>query len=124
MLEMLPLHEEAAPHSKYVSTEEIQIESLDNKFHELAAADGCIWLKIDTQGYEISVLEGAALSLPKIKCVQLEVSFAPLYKGAAKFEDILRIMRKNGYIIVNVEPGFCNNETGQLLQTDFTFMRA
>ncbi len=123
ILDMLPSHHQAAPQSKYIGEREIHIERLDNLFSTVVEGDNTVWLKIDTQGYEKSVLEGASNSLNYCTFVQLEVSLVPLYKGSSTMDEILSYMTVRGFEVVGIEPGFSDNETGQLLQADFTFRK-
>ncbi|EEU9512535.1 FkbM family methyltransferase, partial [Escherichia coli] len=42
-------------------------------------------LKIDTQGSELNILVGGEQVLNNTLCIQLEVSFIPLYEGQPSF---------------------------------------
>lgn len=123
LLEMLPTHLCAAPHSKYIGTETIQVDTVDRQLPTLGTWNGEIWLKIDTQGFEGEVLKGAVASLSKIRCVQLEMSLAPLYGGSETFESLLATMKAAGFRLVGLQPGFMNQETGELLQADGIFLK-
>jgi len=46
-----------------------------------------------------------------------------LYKGSSTMDEILSYMTVRGFEVVGIEPGFSDNETGQLLQADFTFRK-
>ena len=59
-------HINNAPDSKIVGTENIQEKKMDDIFNDLNIDDKNIFLKIDTQGYEFQVLEGAEKTLSKI----------------------------------------------------------
>lgn len=123
LLEMLPAHTNAAPQSKYIGNEMIQVETLDNLLPGLECNNKNIWLKIDTQGYEKQVIYGASICINNIDTVQMEVSLIPLYDGSADFRDLIQTMDGFGYSIVAIDPGFSDNLTGRLLQADFTFHR-
>ena len=56
-----------------------------------------VFLKIDTQGFDLEVLEGTSGMLNNIKGIQTEVSFMPLYKDAPTFEKSLKIFREYGF---------------------------
>nr|WP_244567251.1 FkbM family methyltransferase [Escherichia coli] len=45
-------------------------------------------LKIDTQGSELNILVGGEQVLNNTLCIQLEVSFIPLYEGQPSFGEI------------------------------------
>jgi FkbM family methyltransferase len=80
ILDMLPSHLQSAPNSKYIETQEIKIKKLDSVFDEITNNNqGCgnIYLKLDVQGFEKNVIEGAAESLKKINILQLELSLLP-----------------------------------------------
>jgi len=54
-------------------------------------------LKIDVQGYELSVLRGATSLLNRCKYVQIEVSFQHAYEGNAHVADVFAAMRDHGF---------------------------
>lgn len=56
-----------------------------------------VFLKLDTQGFDLEVFEGALNVLEDIRGVQTEVSFMPLYKNAPTFEKSLKLFRDNGF---------------------------
>jgi FkbM family methyltransferase len=121
LLGMLPAHEDAAPASKYVGAQEIEVVTLDQVLPRFGAWKGTIWLKIDTQGYEAEVLKGALGSLGRIGSIQLEMSLVPLYDGSETFEVMLKWMMERGFRLVGLQPGFTDPQTGRLLQVDGIF---
>lgn len=123
LLEMLPLHLDAAPYSRYTGEETIRVETLDAMFDDVCKGAQNIFLKIDTQGYEAQVLRGATRSLERIDTIQLEMSLAPLYAGQALFGDLYANLTGRGYVLVGVENNFGNDRTGHLLQVDGIFHR-
>jgi len=123
LLDMLPYHEEVAPKSKYIGTEEIDVKSIDSIFDDFCNPDDNIYLKIDTQGYEKNVLDGAINSLKRISTIQLEMSIMPLYKDELLFNEMYEVLFKKGYRMVSLESGVPDATTGQLLQVDGIFHR-
>ena len=59
-----------------------------------------ILLKIDVQGYEEKVIKGAINTLLDIRWVVMEISFAHLYKGEAKFLPMINLMASYGFQFV------------------------
>ncbi len=61
------------------------------------------YLKIDTQGTELSILKGATKLLmdKKINVIKVEVSTISIYKNQALFSDIDIFMREYGYVLVD-----------------------
>jgi len=123
LLEMLPAHSEGAPESKYVGAEQVQVRKLDSGFAGWRKGARSVYLKIDAQGYERHVLEGARESLPGIVGVQLELSLVPLYQGAPLICEMLDYLYSRGFALMSVEPGFSNRFTGEMLQVDGIFYR-
>lgn len=123
LLGMLPAHETSAPESRYIGKERIEVKRLDDIFDTLVEGARNIYLKVDTQGFERNVIDGARTKLPIIGTVQLELSLVPLYAGEMLFPEMLSFMRDAGYRLVALEPGFSDHASGELLQADGIFRR-
>jgi hypothetical protein len=82
-----------------------------------------LFLKIDVQGFEPQVLEGAARLLDRTQGVQLELSLAPLYEGQTLFLPLVDWLAKKGFELWALIPGFIDNKTGRMLQVDGIFFR-
>jgi FkbM family methyltransferase len=121
--EMLPLHREVASYFSYVGEERVSIRKLDTIWDEHVSARSRVYLKLDTQGFEKEVLDGAARSFPRVQAVQLEMSIEPLYEGTPLLPDMIRLMNRKGFTLMSVEYGVCHPETGQMLQLDGIFAR-
>lgn len=119
---MLESHLKVEPSSRYISTENITIKRLDTIFNSIHSSGDIILLKIDTQGYEKNVLEGASQSLDNILLIQLEMSLIPLYENELILADMIKFLEQKKFEIVSIENGFTNDETGQLLQVDGIFI--
>lgn len=124
LLPMLPTHAEAAPASAYVAEERVPVQRLDAALPALMGTDARrILLKIDTQGYERPVLEGAAGLLDRIDTLQLELSLVPLYEGQWLLADFLPDLTEKGFVLWSLSEVFSDPRTGQLLQVDGVFVR-
>lgn len=123
LLPMLPDHLNSAPNSKYISKEEIEVKKLDSIFDQITKENENIYLKIDTQGFEKAVLDGAICSLKKIKAIQIELSIIPLYESSLNHKDLMNFIEQNGFKLVSIENGFSNPLTGELLQYDGIFFK-
>jgi FkbM family methyltransferase len=65
LLNNLPQLIESAPAAAFVAKEKISVKKLDTIFNDLRTDSDAVYLKIDTQGYENMVLNGALNSLKK-----------------------------------------------------------
>jgi FkbM family methyltransferase len=123
LLEMLPEHARVAPDSVYVGEEEIEIRTLDEVFAGGFPPGARPFLKLDTQGFERKVLEGARSILDSILGVQIEMSLVPLYRGGALLPEMLDYLQERGFLLELLEPGFSDPQSGRLLQVDGVFFR-
>lgn len=123
ILPMLQAHIESANNSIYIDQELVQVMTLDEIFPTYVTKSDLVYLKIDTQGYEEHVLNGAVKSLPLIDAIQIELSIVQLYEDQKLFRFFLEFLEAKGFHLWGIEPGFANPATGQLLQFDAFFLR-
>lgn len=123
VLPMLDRHAEAAPSSRYVATEQVDATTVDQIVANQGLRPASTLLKIDVQGYETAVLDGASKTLPSFGAVRTEMSLVSLYDGQALLADIIGLMDENGFDLWFVEPGFVEPGTRRLLQLDGVFFR-
>jgi FkbM family methyltransferase len=122
MRPMAATHLHAVPGSGYVGSETIQTKRLDGVFGSLVASDERAFLKIDTQGLEREVLEGASGAIGRICGLQLETSFVPLYDGQMLLAESLEVVAGFGMVMEGIEPGFVEH-TGRMYQMDVVAFR-
>lgn len=86
------------------------------------------FVKLDTQGTELDVLQGADRTLKSVGMVEVEVEFLPVYEGQALFQDVTAFMFERGYELlylnrhmVNRKQIFDGPSRGQLLFGDALF---
>lgn len=124
ILPMLHRHEEAAPDARYVGAIVVPVRRLDTMWRELVPPGTNPFIKVDVQGFEAAVLNGAGRALDCVLGVQLEISLVPLYDGALSLREVLDRTERLGMDLVHVEPGFVDPRTGELLQMDGVFLRS
>lgn len=122
LLKMQDRHQSAAPNSAIMATEDVQVQTLDAVLPELRGTAQNIYMKCDTQGFELEVLKGAKSTLPGIKMIRLELSSEELYEGAPLIGDLVTFMYDNGFTMVDIKAGFSDPNTGQMLQADGLFL--
>lgn len=124
VLPMLETHTVVEPDSRYVGTETVNQERLDELLPELGIGrDSRTFLKIDVQGYERAVIDGASRLLAGgvIVGLQLELSLVPLYEGAMTYREGLERAEILGMTLMGLDPAFADSTSGQLLQADAVF---
>ena len=121
VLQMLPQHQLADPSSAYVAAEVVELTTLDAQVS--TSLGGCsTFLKVDTQGFEKEVIEGAAETLNHCALIELELALVELYEGQALFDEMVGLLEKKGFVLNDLEPGFRDDGTGRLLQVDALFV--
>lgn len=124
LLPMLNSHVSAEPSSAYVGTEVVALKSLDSVAPDYMADCKRTFLKIDTQGFEWQVLDGANNILPNIHGVLLELSLVPLYEGQHLWLDLIGRLEREGFVLWALQPGFTDPISAKTLQVDGIFFRA
>ena len=86
--------------AKIVATEKVPVDRLDT----LAKADGIRpdVIKVDTQGSEMLVLQGAEKSLSTVLVAEIEVSFLRRYVGQPVFAEIEAWMTERDFELVEL----------------------
>lgn len=124
LLPMLNVHSQSAPESRFVSSEKVDLATLDQALDGLLRPDERLFLKIDTQGYEEMVLKGAPEVLKQVELIECELSFIPLYEGQLCFTEMLSMLKDLGYSPIQFVPGFTNPLTGHCFQVDGIFCKS
>jgi len=124
VLPMTDKHSTAAPGSAYVGRERVPMVSLDRVADTYLHGAGRPFLKIDAQGFEWQVLEGARETLPRITGILCEMSLVPLYSGQRLWKDTLAKIEGAGFSVWALQTGFTDPLDGRTLQMDGIFFRA
>jgi FkbM family methyltransferase len=110
--------------SRSETVENVKIVTFDSISSKYINKEDRVFLKIDTQGFEKEVLEGAQDALRKVWGVKIEIPLVPIYKevkmGAA---DILHYFEKRGFRCLSLQPVAVNNQTGVVHEVDGIFVK-
>lgn len=120
---MCDLHRKAAPGVDMIGQVETPIHTLDSILETIGFDATDAFLKIDTQGYEKQVLDGASETISKIKGIQLEWSLDQVYVDQEDWFYFLEFTRSRGFKLWNLAPELYVKTTGQLVQVNATFFR-
>ncbi|HXZ86398.1 MAG TPA: FkbM family methyltransferase [Myxococcota bacterium] len=69
------------------------------RLDDVPEAEGADYLKLDVQGAELMVLDGAARVLQGVLAVHTEAEFLPLYRNQPLFADIDARLRAHGFVL-------------------------
>jgi FkbM family methyltransferase len=82
------------------------------------------FLKLDTQGYDLEVFQGAGDRIHDLVGLQCELSLIPLYEGMPTIEDALGVFRAAGFDVTGFFPVAVENATARLLEVDCVMIRS
>lgn len=123
MLNILDSHLDISSDFAYVDSETVDVMKLDTIAKKYVDKASSVYMKIDVQGYELQVLEGASQILSKVTGIQLELSLKSLYENQPLLNESIEEMNRIGYELYAVVPVFTDMKTGRLLQMDGIFFR-
>ena len=104
-------------------TIEVKVERLDQAVRASLSARPPYLLKIDVQGFEWEVLQGATAILPDITVILCEVNAVPFYAGQAGFEQIYGFLYQHNFRLVDFGEPIRAQGTGEVLYFDVAFLK-
>jgi FkbM family methyltransferase len=103
---------------------EIDVITLDSLLDKYPAVrNKRTLLKLDVQGFELEVLDGAANLLNLCEAILLEVSMFKFQKNAPDFYDVIVFMRKKGFVLYDIFDGLNRPLDNALAQKDLLFVK-
>ncbi len=94
----------------------VNIQSLDSIFHSLVKSidEPRVFLKIDTEGYDLKVFQGEVQSVDYIQGLQVEVFLQPVYQEVPCYWEAMREYEQAGFEPVHFSP-VAMTENGTIL---------
>ena len=125
------VHPDLSSSSTYIEKESKFIDSISREVTQIRIDDVCkekdlkgpYLIKIDVQGAELDVLEGATDIINNTEVIILEVSFFELYEGGPQFYDVIDYMHKKGFVVYDIFGGQYRQFDGALIQLDVAFVK-
>jgi len=104
----------------------VTIRTLDEVFGELRDRYGFrrAFLKLDTQGFDLEVLRGAAATLREIVAIQTELSWVPLYDDMPRGTDVVEFLDAHGFHLAGMYRTGPTGYPTAMLESDAYFARA
>jgi FkbM family methyltransferase len=89
---------ERYPELAELSSEQVQLRRLDGMLEELTAGlpEPRLYLKLDTQGYDLEVFEGLGDRTGEVVAMQSELALAAMYEGTPHMSEALRTYEQAG----------------------------
>lgn len=106
-------------------TEMVPVRTLDEVVGDAIAAveSPQLFLKLDTQGYDLQVCAGGVASLSRIIGVQTELSVRPLYDAMPGWLEAIKFFERAGFALADLLPISYDPSTRQVIELDGLFVR-
>jgi len=116
---------EAVLDSEVEAVETVHVRRLDEVLRSIVREEKAprVLLKMDTQGYDLRVMEGAVEVLPFIRAIQTELSVVPLYRDMPDYVEALSYFRKLGFAPTGFFGVTGHLRTGRTLEFDAILTR-
>jgi FkbM family methyltransferase len=103
-------------------SEVVDVTTVDDVFEEATRGATSVFLKVDTQGYDLEVIRGAASSLERLVAVQVELALQQTYEGQPPYLDLLAELAQNGFTPALLFPTFADS-AGRIVECDCVLIR-
>jgi FkbM family methyltransferase len=97
-LSSIPQRPRAPPGASKAEKREVRVTTLD-KLYEMRDWQPPFGLKIDSEGFELEVLEGASRMLEETQFVLAEVSVIPRFENGYTFAEFIAFMDERGFAL-------------------------
>ena len=103
----------------------VEVRRLQNVLDEILRGrpDARIYVKLDTQGLDLTVLRSAGEKLSAILGFQAEIAAHHFYEGMTSFGEAIDAYRELGFEITGVFPLSREFDNLRVIEFDFVFMR-
>lgn len=109
----------------------IPVSTLDYEL-EIKNIHNIDFLKIDTQGSELSILSGGLCAVNSTFGMEIEVEFTRLYENQPLFHDVDKFMNENGFVLFDISRHFWRRKAaglkgsfkGQLIWGDVLYLKS
>jgi FkbM family methyltransferase len=115
-------HSSAAPEVVYVSQEKVEIAPLDLICQDILGKKNTL-LKIDVQGFEMEVLQGASKLLSQCSVIVIEASLRETYQNGSTLFTVSEKLHSHGFHLGGLVESFSEKNYGAMIQMDAVFFR-
>jgi hypothetical protein len=103
----------------------VSVRRLDGLLDEVVAGidDPRIFLKMDTQGYDLRVFAGAGDRIKDVLGLQSEISSVPLYEGMPRMAEAIATYEAGGFETTGIFPVTRDPERLRIIEFDIIMIR-
>jgi FkbM family methyltransferase len=113
-------------HMKPAGQEKVKMTTLASLWPDIT--DGIIkpriFLKMDTQGYDLEVLKGAGATLRQVMGIQSEISLKPIYENVPDYLEVLAKLRHHGFGLTGMYLVARDKKTLEVIEYDCVMLRS
>lgn len=126
LLEPSPFGKQWSARLRDMQPQTIQLRRLDSVFDEATARipNPRVYLKMDTQGYDLQTFRGAGDRLADVLGMQSEVSCIPIYDGMPRLPEQLSEYESAGFELAGMFPVTRHRATMRVIEFDVVLIRA
>ena len=114
---------ESASELEYVGRERVRVTTIDRAAQEHYPEGRRLFLKLDVQGYERKVLEGASQTIPRIVGARVELSVSQCYEEEPSMFEMMNYLYGLGFRLCAIEEAWSDPQTREVYQMDGVFFR-
>ncbi len=105
---------------------EVRVRRLDGLLDELTAGleNPRPYLKLDTQGYDVEVFQGAGDRVRELVGMQSELALMRIYEGMPRLPEALALYEASGFEVTALYPVSRETATARVLEFDCVMVRA
>ncbi len=83
-----------------------------------------VFLKMDTQGYDLEVLKGTGTTLEQVIGIQSEISLKPIYENVPDYLEVLAELRHHGFGLTGMYLVARDKKTLEVIEYDCVMLRS
>lgn len=104
----------------------VDVKVLDDVAPEVISRTGksSLYLKMDTQGYDLDVVAGGKLTLERFRGLQSEASVTPIYQGMPDFTTSIRVLQERGFELSALFPNNAESHFPRMIEFDCHMIRS
>jgi hypothetical protein len=108
--------------NKVVGTAVVPVSTLDAEFDGKGTNLHRVYLKLDTQGFDLEVLRGGKRAISAIPALQTELSFRPFYNNMPDYKTAISAFESYGFAVADMFL-VCIDDTRRAMEFDCIMVR-